>query len=203
MDDQCGAMAAALAAAQAEIKDPARTKSGQVRGKRDYRYAGLDDLLQAVRPVLSKHGIAITQAIRRADGLTVLCTELRHSAGGVISSEYPLDWNGSPQDKGSEITYARRYSLEAMVGVAATPDDDGSAATAAADSYGRPPPALRPGESERSALIAQIRSASADLPAGRLDVLKSEYGEGGDPRRWGLDALRGLFEAVQREGSGG
>jgi hypothetical protein len=119
-------LAAALAAAQTEIRDPERGRAGQVRGRSGYRYAGLDDLLQAVRPVLARHGLAVTSRIvRQAEGLA-LVTELIHPSGETLYSTWPLAWSGGPQDRGSELTYARRYTLEALVGVAATDDDDGS-----------------------------------------------------------------------------
>lgn len=120
-------LAAALAAAQAELTDPARGKAGQVKGRRDYRYAGLDDLLQTVRPVLGRHGIAIVQPIVEREGSTYLVTQLRHGSGEVLESSWRLAWSGTPQDRGSEITYARRYSLEGLVGVAPTDGDDDAA----------------------------------------------------------------------------
>jgi ERF superfamily protein len=122
-------LAAALAAAQSEIRDPARDKKGQVRGRSDYRYAGLDDLLKAVRPALSKHGIAIVQLVELVDGKPCLLSQLRHAEGEVIASVWPLAWPNDPQQRGSELSYARRYTLEALVGVAATEDDDGSSAS--------------------------------------------------------------------------
>ena len=129
--DPMGQLAAALAAAQGELRDPKRNKAGQVRGRKDYAYAGLDDVLQAVRPVLSKHGLAVTQTVDFIGERVVLRTRLIHSGGGVEESAYPLDFRGGPQERGSEVTYARRYSLEAMVGVAPSDgDDDGGAAQA-------------------------------------------------------------------------
>lgn len=124
-------LAAALAAAQGELQDPERTKRGQVRGRGDYRYAGLDDLLRAIRPVLSRHEIALTQRQERREIDTYLVSELRHSSGEVIESSWRLTCAGTPQERGSELTYARRYTLEGLVGVAPTEeDDDGAAASA-------------------------------------------------------------------------
>jgi hypothetical protein len=95
-------LAGALAKAQGEIKDPPRNKNGQVAGKRDYRYAGIDDLLGAVRPTLSKHGLAIIQMIETSDaGRAILCTTLFHESGEAVSSRYPLQWSGTPQQHGS------------------------------------------------------------------------------------------------------
>jgi hypothetical protein len=118
-------LAAALAAAQQELADPARTKTVRVPGRPERTYAGLDDLLQAVRPVCARHGLAISQVVRRADdGRQELVTQLRHASGEVLESTWELAWKGGPQDKGAELTYARRYTLEGLVGVAATDDDD-------------------------------------------------------------------------------
>jgi hypothetical protein len=129
-DETKSPLAVALAAAQVELTDPGRDRKGQVRGKTDYRYVGLDGLLQTVRPVLSRHGIAISQPVEVKDGKHFVHTKLLHGSGETLDSWWELSWSGSPQDKGSEITYARRYSLEGLVGVAPTDeDDDARAAT--------------------------------------------------------------------------
>jgi hypothetical protein len=133
-------LAAALAAAQAEIRDPERNKSGQVRGRSGYRYAGLDDLLRAIRPVLARHGLAVTQPIEVVEGQPCLVTQLRHASGEVVCSTWPLAWPNGAQERGSELTYARRYTLEGLVGVAATDDDDGEEEPAPRQ---RPQPAQR------------------------------------------------------------
>lgn len=123
-------LAVALAAAQAEMQDPERTKKGQVRGRGDYRYAGLDDLLRALRPVLSKHGLAITQRQVVDEHGTLLVTELRHASGEILASSWRLTCTGTPQERGSELTYGRRYTLEGLAGVAPIDeDDDGAAAS--------------------------------------------------------------------------
>ena len=140
-------LASALAAAQAELQDPRRNKAGQVRGRRDYTYAGLDDLLQAIRPVLGRHGLAFTQTIEIVEGLgPALRTTLMFGSESV-SGLYPLDFSGGPQDRGSELTYARRYSLEAIVGVAATADDDGAQASQQAPPARRRSPESKPAPS--------------------------------------------------------
>lgn len=125
MTETVSEMAKALAAAQSEMTDPIRAKVMKVPGRPERMYAGLDDLLRCVRPVLSKHGIAISQVMQTMpDGKVFMVSQLRHTSGEVISSCWEMSWKGSPQDKGSEASYARRYSLEALVGVAATFDDD-------------------------------------------------------------------------------
>lgn len=118
------ALTQALAAFQGAVSDPVKSQSGQVRGKRYYRYAGLQDVLEAVRPVLSEQGLAISQAVIVGKHGTMLRTRLLHRLGGCLESFYPLEFKGGPQERGSELTYAKRYSLEAILGVSATDDDD-------------------------------------------------------------------------------
>lgn len=161
-------IAAALAAAQAELHDPERNKSGQVRGRSGYKYAGLDDLLRAIRPVLASHGLAITQRIL-VDGAPILSTELRHEGGEVLSSCWPLSWTGGPQERGSELTYARRYTLEALVGVAATDDDDADTAQRTPTPTAAPSPSPSPAPPRKAATreqIAFLAALSKVWPAG-------------------------------------
>jgi hypothetical protein len=93
------------------------------------KYADLSDVLAAVRPALSKNGIFVSQPIRTTtDGPTVLRTELL-GHGGALTSEIPLYLADlTPQQLGSTLTYYRRYSLAAILGVVADDDDDGNAA---------------------------------------------------------------------------
>lgn len=123
------AIASALAAAQAELQDPPRNKMGQVRNGRASTYAGLDDLLQSARPVLSRHGLAVTQLVEVRDGTSYLVSKLIHGSGDSLESLWQLSCTGSAQERGSELTYARRYTLEGLLGVAATDDDDGGGAS--------------------------------------------------------------------------
>jgi hypothetical protein len=125
MSDIASPLAAALAAAQVELADPPRAKTVKVPGRPERTYAGLDDLLRTVRPVLARHGLAISQPVRRLPaGGSELVTQLRHAGGEVLESTWELAGKGGPQDKGAELTYARRYTLEGLVGVAASDDDD-------------------------------------------------------------------------------
>lgn len=130
----------ALARVQRTIADPLRVKEGQARSAK-YKYAPLDEVLSTVRSALSAEGISITQTIGLLfdeDGHSIgadkpvpyRCLTTRLSRGNEsIESRYPLTSQGSPQDQGSELTYARRYSLEAICGVAATVDDDAASAS--------------------------------------------------------------------------
>jgi hypothetical protein len=123
-----GALAKALAAAQGEMKNPPKDS---VNPHFRSRYADLATVRDAVLPVLSRHGLAVVQTpCDTADG-PALCTSLLHESGEWIQSvarlhQVKLD----PQGIGSALTYARRYALQSLAGVAADDDDDGNAATA-------------------------------------------------------------------------
>ncbi len=124
--EQINELAAALAAAQGEF--PAIPKSQVVdAGTYTYRYADLADVLAAVRPALTKHGLAVSQPLQ-AGATLMLETMLLHKSGQWLSGSYEIQRHPKPQEQGSAITYARRYAIAAILGIAAEEDDDGKAA---------------------------------------------------------------------------
>ncbi len=122
-------LAMALCLAQADIKDAKTNKKNAFIGN---SYADLTAVWQACRAALTKNDLAVVQRFKDDNrGTTYLETLLIHTSGESISSELPLmnvkDWHSM----GSAITYARRYSLCALVGIAPDgEDDDGAAAQA-------------------------------------------------------------------------
>lgn len=124
-------LAAALAAAQAAMPPVVKDRVAKIGPGREYRYADLATILATVRPVLGAHGLALTQRTQIRGEAIVLLTELRHSSGEVLDSEYPVAAIGARhQDMGGALTYARRYALCGLVGIAADEDDDGASAPA-------------------------------------------------------------------------
>jgi hypothetical protein len=126
-------IAEALAKAQAEIANPVKDRTARVKSDKadyTYNYADLANVLDAVRPPLAKHGIAIIQAPAVAGAVLTMTTRLIHSSGEWIEAELSseVDPSAKIQTLGSAITYLRRYSLQAIVGVVAEEDDDGNAA---------------------------------------------------------------------------
>jgi hypothetical protein len=118
-------LAAALAAAQGKLKAVAKT------GKGNYgKYAELAPTLEQVLPVLSENGLSVTQMpVMLDDGTTGMTTMLMHKSGEWMKSTYPVRMQQqTPQAQGSAITYARRYALMAVIGIAGD-DDDGQAGT--------------------------------------------------------------------------
>lgn len=124
--EQIGQLAKALAAAQIELTNPALNK---VNPHFKSKYADLANVLNAVRPILGKHGIAIMQIPNTLDTAILLHTRLIHTSGEWIESTYPVSNIGKHQDMGAALTYAKRQALAAMVAVAGEEDDDGNEAT--------------------------------------------------------------------------
>lgn len=92
------------------------------------KYATLDSVLESVGSSLCDNGLAITATVSTDDNKTVLITTLHHTSGESIESRYPLPNIDDPQKLGAAITYARRYSICALLNVTADEDDDGNAA---------------------------------------------------------------------------
>lgn len=98
------------------------------------KYAPLESIMKAALPVLTKHGLAVTQLIDNIDGNSALTTVLMHVSGQEIRSTMPLILaKEDPQGQGSAITYARRYSYASILGLVIDEDDDGNRATVAVD----------------------------------------------------------------------
>lgn len=95
------------------------------------KYADLGAVWEAVKDPLHEHGFAVIQS-PDFDGETMwLATTIMHSSGEYRMGRYPIrPTKPDPQGYGSAITYARRYSLSAMLGVISEEDDDGNAASA-------------------------------------------------------------------------
>jgi hypothetical protein len=120
--DEVNEIAAALAKAQGQMGNAVMNRvNPHFRSK----YADLGSVFVAVRKALSENGIAVTQMINNNS----LCTMLVHTSGQYLGSEMALPVTAKAQEMGSYLTYARRYSLSSLAGVAADDDDDGNLAT--------------------------------------------------------------------------
>lgn len=129
--DQIGELAAALAAAQATFTFALKDSTASMGGAGKRKYADLQSVLEAVRDGLTANGIAVVQSPMPAQKGIMLRTTLAHKSGQWMASELclPEDKMGGVQGMGSALTYARRYALAAMVGIAQD-DDDGETAMA-------------------------------------------------------------------------
>lgn len=166
MTDQHDSLAAALAAFQAALPAVQKGATGQVPGKRAYKYADLSDLSAVVLPLLAKHGLAwMTMPTYDEQGRFVLQYELLHTSGQSRTGTYPLQ-GSTAWEIGSALTYGRRYCLAAVTGVAADEDDDGQAAQGARQQVPAPTqtsPQPAPADVARAQLKAKCVENGWDL----------------------------------------
>jgi hypothetical protein len=133
--DTIGTIAAALAKAQAQLVNPEKSLVGTIRSEaagvaeRSFRYAPLSSGLDIVRKTLSQHEIATVQStsIDETAGIVRLSTVLAHASGEWIASDWPvcaISETTTPHRMGAALTYARRYALFTLVGIAGEDDLD-------------------------------------------------------------------------------
>jgi ERF superfamily len=133
--ESVAALASALAKAQAELINPEKSLTAVIRtgrlgeGERSFRYAPLASGLDIVRKTLGQHEIATIQstAIDKDAGVVNLTTMLAHASGEWIASDWPVcpvAETANPQRMGAALTYARRYALFTLVGIAGEDDLD-------------------------------------------------------------------------------
>jgi ERF superfamily len=170
----------ALAKAQTQLSNPEKAMVGTVYNNRSdspqsFRYASLSSGLDIVRKTLGGQQIAIAQTtdIDRANGMVNLTTLLLHTSGEWISSDWPvcqLSETSAPRRMGAALTYARRYALFTMVGIAGEDDldapdfiNDQPKADKAADAHLAPNSGLEPAPVRSS----QFRTGHPTTPSVR------------------------------------
>lgn len=116
---------ARLAAALAEMSSPTANK---VNPAFKSRYATLDHILDTVRPILAKHGLALTQAVYSTEGRVGVKTSIVHPEGLIELGEITVATkpDTTAQQVGGILTYLRRQSIQAALGIATDLDDDGN-----------------------------------------------------------------------------
>jgi hypothetical protein len=193
--ESIGALAAALAKAQIELINPEKSMlatveaSGRAEAK-IFRYAPLSSGLDIVRKTLGQHEIATVQttAIDPTGAFVNLTTLLAHSSGEWISSDWPvcpLDEMASPKRMGAALTYARRYALFALVGIAGEDDLDAPDLNVTEPPERPPGRLLRAGRSPLNGSQKPLSRGSAADPGAK--------GESNDP------GLKSRLSAVLRD----
>ena len=127
-------LATSLCDFQSEVSNPKNTANNPFFKS---KYAPLNDVLNLVRPILSKHGLSIFQSPSGDGDNIIITTMLMHSSGEWIESD-PLILKAdkaTTQGAGSAITYGRRYAVSAILGISSEDDDDGNHATGNNDSF--------------------------------------------------------------------
>ena len=160
-----GAIATALAKAQAELSNPEKTLTATIPasgGERIFRYASLATGLDLVRKCLGQHEIAVVQSTALDQGQIMLTTLLVHASGEWMSSLWPVCPAAEPsaQLKGAALTYARRYALFTLVGIAGEDDLDA-------------PEPIEVAEQSRPKQPLPAKANGGRVPSPRLPMLSS------------------------------
>ena len=167
--DSIGALAAALSKAQADITGALKDSSNPFFKS---KYADLASCWDACRKQLAANNLAVIQTVyvHWERNETVLATTLAHSSGEWIRSDLPIRAKDtSPQAQGSAITYARRYALAAIVGLAQIDDDAEAAQGRAFTNDPRGDMGKNVDMTQRDQFVAQFRAAF-DLDADEKDI---------------------------------
>jgi ERF superfamily len=187
--ESVAALAAALAKAQSELVNPEKSLTATIRAaapgemERTFRYAPLSSGLDIVRKTLGQHEIATMQttAIDQTSGLVNLTTVLAHASGEWIASDWPvctIAEMASPQRMGAALTYARRYALFTLVGIAGEDDLDAPDVATCAPAAGRqtdPRQDRFPARGSRNGpLLATMKKATAVLDPGQSAALRDK-----------------------------
>src|SRR5215475_5656402 len=203
--DSVAALASALAKAQGELVTPEKSLTAVIRPnrageeERSFRYAPLSSGLDIVRKTLSQHQIATIQttAIDREARVVSLTTTLAHSSGEWIASDWPVcpvSDMASPQRMGAALTYARRYALFTLVGIAGEDDLDAPDLCYPGPSSTATPPPRSTGNGRDRAFGKATPPVllGATLSASLRELLLAEIAAIGSSElatRWAQDAL--------------
>lgn len=175
-----------LAAFQAEVKNPANTA---INPHFKSKYAPLNEILNEVRPILAKYGLSVMQS-PSADGDKVsVVTLLMHESGEWLES-CPLALKAdkpTAQGAGSAITYGRRYSLSAVLGISSEDDDDGNNAEPKKQKAEAPKAPDKP----KPAPKAPPKDAPINWPAFWAEVGKLKFSEVDVHFHAGVDSIKG------------
>jgi hypothetical protein len=193
-----GQLVAARAKATKEIKTIIKDKKATIPNKNgengyQYAYADLANVMDAVDDALAAQEIAIFQTLQERGGKPVLITTLAHSSDQWVSSELRVSSiDAGPQVFGSALTYARRYSVLAILGLAPDADDDGKAAQDRADQQARQKPQEHAKPIKRPMPTPQPAQALQRLPASLTSrrrylsstAMTAQCSGAGQSRRW-------------------
>lgn len=122
--EELSEIAQALTLAQGELKDITKNKQGY-----GYKYATLESILSAVRPVLAKHGLAVIQTHGNNANLVTVTTRIIHKSGQWLEDTGGVDFQvlkgmNNAQSVGSAITYLRRYQISSFLNITSDEDVD-------------------------------------------------------------------------------
>ena len=207
--ESIGAIAAALAKAQAELTNPEKSLIATIRAShprendQTFRYAALSSGLDIVRKALGGHEIATVQttAIDNEAGLIRLTTTLAHSSGEWLSSEWPvcaITETAAPRRMGAALTYARRYALFTLVGIAGEDDLDAPEINLRVEAASQRD---APAQNSTASLIGETETAGLEPPRAETAesaVAKAEA-DAQTTSRLSHDRVEGRYERARKE----
>ena len=169
-------LAAALAGAQADLRNPPCDRTNPAYHS---RYATLASVLDTVRAPLAAHGLAAVQGVTVEAGRVAVETTILHKSGEWIASTASAPADANIQRMGSSITYLRRYTLTAMLGIVGDDDDDAQSqvAPARAGKASTRPPKERPPKERPPAGSPSAPPETAAAPAGYERLYPAEVVE--------------------------
>lgn len=206
--ENIGALAKALPKMMGEMKNAANSKEGY-----GYSYAPLNEILDAARPILTKHGFSVVQAVGSEGGMVSVTTMLIHESGEKLESTLllpPTEISGTNdvQKLGASITYARRYMITSILGIAGEEDTDGATHK---KGRGQPPrtPANAPPPKTVEDLGAQLKKAHKMVKAIIVGATTTEENREAmaktleavvamDDSEDKLKQYRGLYSSIQK-----
>jgi hypothetical protein len=204
-------LAGALPAMLGEMKNAKNTMKGY-----GYKYAPLNEILDTARPILTKHKFTIMQFVGSEESLVTVTTRLTHESGEFLESTMVLPLArvagaNDVQQMGASITYARRYMITAVLGIAGEEDTDGveNPKPEPKDSpkpVGKPVAPQKPVDYKASCekavkmIDTLIETNTSKLPEGELAAMMSEYeqirAQPDDEQKY--LALRGFYSNVSK-----
>lgn len=196
MSDNINELATALSQFQGAVQQPSFNKAVNY-GQTKFRYADLAECQRVTRKPLADAGLAVTQTIENG----MLVTRLLHKSGQYIASEIPFILPNKMQELGSMLTYLKRYSYCAILGIAADDDDDANLydnTGKAVEPIAKPSPMPKPSDKKPT------KSAKADDKIADTIMSKSHEKDVQEAMALAfgatsIEVLQGLWESVTDE----
>lgn len=163
MSAEINEISAALSAFQGEVEQPSLNKENPYFKS---KYVDLSGVLKAAQKTMAKHGLSIAQLIDGGDIITLLS----HKSGQWFKSVCPIGSYKNQQDRGSAITYTKRYAICAILGIAADTDDDGNSATDADKKNG----GMQTGRSAKGVSQVAFTGAQLNQAIGEMNAVGTE-----------------------------
>lgn len=200
--EQINEIAKALAAFQAEVKQP--EKDG-INPHFKNRYVTLDNTLRTIHEYAPKHGLSFVQMPVSAESGVGCVTTIFHESGQFIEFDpfiLPMD-KRTPQGAGSALTYSKRYSLQSAFGLGSDEDDDANIAEQHTNGNGQ---STRPATEKQLNYVNKLlqKKVNENWPYERLyELLKEQIGTTNEMENWTADEASKAIKILQQNGKNG